>query len=104
MNIFEVIGVASIISILGAIICAFVLWVKDEFIPEIVYTYRRKHRFDKPPIAKCYCRDCKNWNPSTGECDDHCNSRRMGAGWFCCFAEPASKEEIAKREKENNYD
>lgn len=42
MNILEIIGVASIVVILGSVVCVFVLWVKDEFIPEIVYTHRRK--------------------------------------------------------------
>lgn len=26
-----------------------------------VYRYEYKHRFDKPPLAACYCVDCKHY-------------------------------------------
>ena len=62
-----------------------------------VYAYKVKHRFDKTPIAKCYCRDCEYWQVrdnfvssfQTGECrifnrynEDYC---------FCYYATPRKK-------------
>ena len=100
MNILELTGLVSIVGIIGAIIWFIVGLVKTIIIPNIAYTYRLKHRFDKPPIAKCYCKDCKLWNPYTGACNESHNNRLMAAEWFCCFAMPASTEEITRREKE----
>ena len=54
--------------------------------------YRIKHRFDKPPTAKCYCVDCIHHDDETNRC------WRFGATtkeyrttadyWFCWEAEP----------------
>lgn len=30
-----------------------------EKIDDLIWTYQYKHRFDKPPTAKCYCNDCE---------------------------------------------
>lgn len=46
-----------------------------------------KHRFDKPPIAKCYCIDCKHHDMQTDLC--HRDGRRHTANTeFCSDAEP----------------
>lgn len=95
----EWIGAISII-VIAAFITYFVIFAIKEAIERYIYQYKYKHRFNKPPTAKCYCRDCIRWNSETGECGDHCNSRRMGADWFCCFAEPLSKTQS----KEMNND
>lgn len=84
--------VISIIIILGAKITGLV--------EEFTYQYQYKHRFDKPPIAACYCRDCNKWDPIDGKCSDHCNSRYMADCWFCCFAEPLTKNEAKDRDKQ----
>lgn len=45
-----------------------------------------KHRFDKPPTAECYCKDCRQH----GE-DNQCfkfNGKRTADEWFCWDAEP----------------
>ena len=31
--------------------------------------YKRKHRFDKPPVAKCYCKDCLYYRKDYNSCD-----------------------------------
>ena len=54
------------------------------FTEKIKYNHKIKHRFDKPPAAKCYCIDCKN----------HIEERCSITGWivpdnyFCGSAEP----------------
>ena len=89
-------GLAYLIVVIATVITMGYLFIR-ELIEKAIRTHRYKHRFDKPPTAKCYCHDCKKWDPDSGECFDPCNSRYMGDSWFCCFAEPASKEEIARR-------
>lgn len=59
---FMIVGFIVIICIMLIMIPIIVCDIKDL----IVKTYRAckrkseiKHRFDKPPVAKCYCIDCK---------------------------------------------
>lgn len=57
-------------------------------ISALIWKYRYKHRFDRPPLAKCYCRDC--WHNKDG-----CSCKRNhGDDWFCGDAEPLSAEEV----------
>lgn len=94
-DILAFIGGASLIGM--AIIVLTVLWdICREWVRKIKYNYRVKHRFDKPPIAKCYCVDCKQHDNETGRC------WRFGAttkeyictadNWFCWEAEPRGKD------------
>ena len=53
-----VVGVGTVI---GVCVCLAYL-VIDGIISGVKilkYRYKEKHRYDKPPIAKCYCKDCK---------------------------------------------
>lgn len=53
--------------------------------------YEYEHRFDKPPVAKCYCIDCVKWDPETHECGA-LNNRHTADSWFCWQAEPGRRE------------
>lgn len=58
-----------------------------------VYAYKVKHRFDKPPLAKCYCRDCEYWqiqDSDTAKC--RIVDRYTGDNWFCRDATPRKKD------------
>lgn len=46
-----------------------------------------KRRFDKPPLAKCYCVDCDSYEPETGECEAH-DGWLVADNWFCWSATP----------------
>ena len=50
--------------------------------------YRRKHKFDKTPTAKCYCVDCKYWKKKDGR--DYCIyfDRETADCFFCSMADP----------------
>lgn len=61
-------------------------------IGNIKYTFKIKHRFDKPPTARCYCIDCK-YHCTDGKCVEGFTSRYMGDSWFCCFATPKESEQ-----------
>lgn len=67
-------------------------FIKDK-IDEAKHVYRYKHRFDKPPIANCYCVDCKNYNVETHRCYGfHEDSNRLVAdNYFCYRAEPRKR-------------
>lgn len=82
-----------------AIIGAFILWLFIMFIVSSIgeclkerahrkkIEYIQKHRFDKPPLAKCYCIDCISWNKETQECCVH-PGWYTADNWFCREAYP----------------
>ncbi len=59
------------------------------------YLYRVKHRFDKPPTAKCYCRDCARHDNESGRCYKF-KEWLTADCWFCWDAEPRKKEDEDK--------
>lgn len=61
----------------------------DDYLTKKKYKHKRKHRFDKPPLAKCYCKDCKNYG--TGIYHDQCyrlDGYHVAENYFCWAAEP----------------
>ena len=77
VNTFTVMGFIVTICVV-----LFVLWIVICFIAETAKTiyrmiktkYMIKHRFDKPPVAKCYCLYCK-YAEYFG--DDRCGKCRL---------------------------
>lgn len=76
-------------GVLLAFLVASLALLKDFVSDQIVmakYRYKRKHRFDKDPIAKCYCIDCIYYMSESEVC------RRLGKYMidndFCSYAEP----------------
>ena len=98
LNILESVGAASLL-----LVGAFILWIIFLIVKDTVHksliARKIKKRFNKPPTAKCYCRDCEQWEPETAKCWDNCNSRLMAPDWFCCFAEPLTGDRFKEREK-----
>ena len=58
-----------------------------DFIKKLKWQYKYKHRFDKPPLAKCYCKDCRSYFEETGDCAAH-TGWKVADNWFCWCAEP----------------
>ena len=88
MSFFTLFGIISSIMVLVAIIMciiikAYYFFVKK--IEELKYDYKVKHRFDKPPLAKCYCKDCK-YHEDNGKCYSF-TKRHTEDNWFCSWAE-----------------
>ncbi len=86
--------VIGLVATLGIVVlfgmCAF------EFIKDKTYELKRrhqyKHRFDKPPVAKCYCVDCEYHDNKTGICWRFYDGERLtGDACFCYEAEPRKK-------------
>lgn len=87
------IGGLCLIGVILAIIAAAVIEIK-ELISKLKWRYKYKHRFDKPPTAKCYCRDCKQHGSETNRCYKF-DRWHTADNWFCWDAEPL---ETAPRE------
>lgn len=59
---FAIVGFIVIIFIMLIMILIIVCGIKDLIVKAFRACKRKseiKHRFDKPPVAKCYCIDCK---------------------------------------------
>ena len=82
------IGGCSVVMMFVLFLYGLFAIIKD-FIQVQIHKYKIKHRFDKSPIAKCYCIDCKN-------CKEEKHSGRwcyrfdrcVADNWFCWEAEP----------------
>lgn len=77
--------IVSAIVIVSLIVC----FIRDGIV-ELRWKYKYKHRFDKKPIAKCYCIDCK-WhgvNNDNNLCQLH--DKHFPNDWFCKDAKPKS--------------
>lgn len=88
MSFFTFFGmVASAIVLITIIMCIIIkaYYFIVEKIEELKYDYKVKHRFDKPPLAKCYCKDCKSYNRENERC--YRLNRSTADNWFCSWAE-----------------
>lgn len=96
-NLFASIGVLFSFAIFGFILIAIFDFIKEK-IDELKNYHRIKHRFDKPPIANCYCIDCKFYNREKERC--YRLNRSTADNWFCWNAEPIDVETAKQLESE----
>ena len=96
-SVFEFIGVITIIAVVLSALAVFYEFIKDE-IRDLKWEYKRKHRFDKPPTAECYCKDCiyyaVNEVNGAGSCKiGHIDKAwNIADSWFCWKATPYKKD------------
>ena len=67
------------------------------WIEQMITKYRIKHRFDKPPTAKCYCVDCTRHDNETGRCYrfEYASGYQCTADdWFCWDATPRKEVSV----------
>lgn len=89
----SLIGLFTLIAILAGVLAAMIDSIK-KLIKNKKRDYQVKHRFDKPPTAKCYCVDCVYYEPyevegsTMGKCCFNSN-RGFNDNHFCAMAEPA---------------
>lgn len=99
LKIFAFFGLMVIVGCVALVLYAFFEWVKEK-IGEMRWKHRYKHRFNRPPLAKCYCVDCKWWSKGSNEC------KQLGNGWctpdsgFCYRAEPKDLSQVRKENKQ----
>lgn len=97
-ELFTTVGAFVIIMMIVAMIFAVICAIRD-FIRERIWIYRYNHRFDKPPTAKCYCKDCSFYGDfeHTRLCKMH--NRSFADDYFCKDADPCKAESGLAREK-----
>lgn len=91
LDILAFLGICVCVLIVVAITKEFCEYVEDK-IQSIKYKHRMKHRFDGPPLAECYCHDCKTWyerddDSMIGKCIGFAN-KYTAADCFCKYAKP----------------
>lgn len=80
------IGAITCIVIIGSIIIFIIICIKKICL-NIYYKLKIKRRFNNPPLAKCYCKDCKKWDTETHRCYKF-DRWHTNEAWFCWDAEP----------------
>lgn len=90
----EWLGVVSLCILLSLAVIG-IYSVLYEWFNDLKRYYIIKHRFNKPPTAKCYCKDCKYHDDETKVCYRFGKTtgeyRCTADHWFCWEAE-ARKE------------
>lgn len=94
--IFEI-GVGFIALIGAFLIVSMVEHIKS-CVAHFRWQYKYKHRFDKPPMAKCYCYACENYgkngrfhDPTGNRCFAH-SGWHVADDWFCKDATPCKED------------
>jgi len=92
------VGAVVIILMIAAMIFAVICAIR-QFIRERIWIYKYNHRFDKPPTAKCYCKDCSFYGDFTNRriCRKH--KEFVADDFFCKDADPCEAESGLAREK-----
>ena len=92
INFFTLLGFVGFVLIAILAIQEFIDKAKYK-IRQAKWEYKYKHRFDKPPTAKCYCIDCDFQYKENGS---YICSRFSGINvaenWFCWLATPKEKD------------
>lgn len=84
------IGAAAMVVIFSFLVTAIYYEIK-ECIARLKRQYKYRHRFDKPPTAACYCKDCKRHNNENQECYKF-KGWRTADNWFCWDAYPLESD------------
>lgn len=95
---FTLLGAGTTLVIIGLSISMFWEWVKDQ-INMAIYSYKRKHRFDKSPTAECYCKDCVCYVGGEYPGCRLNNYKYVEDDFFCKKAEPRKHDPDKKKNK-----
>lgn len=94
----EYLAFFGFMCIFGIVIIVMILLSEfiEEKVKEAKWTYKRNHRFDKPPTAKCYCKDCIYYSQRNGHGKCKCGHIdqywNIADSWFCWQASPYSSD------------
>ena len=95
---FTAVGAVVIILMIVAVFLA-VIYAIRQFIRERIWIYKYNHRFDKPPTAKCYCKDCSLYGDFTSRSLCRKHKYHFSEDYFCKDADPCEAESGLVREK-----
>lgn len=99
LKIFAFFGIMALAGCVALVLYAFFEWVKEK-IGEMRWKRQYKHRFNKPPIAKCHCVDCKWWSKESNVCRQFSNGWCTPDNGFCYRAEPKDLSQVRKENKQ----
>ena len=97
-NGLAILGGGIILVTIGLSISIFWNWLRDQ-LSMAIYKYKRKHRFDRKPIAKCYCKDCIHNSYSAYPGCSLNNHKYVEDDFFCKKAEPRKHDPDKKKNK-----
>lgn len=95
---FTAVGAFVIIAMIVAMGFA-VIYAIRQFIRERIWIYKYNHRFDKPPTAECYCKDCSLYGDFTSRSLCRKHKSHFSEDYFCKDADPCEAESGFAREK-----
>ena len=76
--------------VMAILICCLTIVTIIDYIRKVYkgwkWRYEYEHRFDKPPLAKCYCNDCIYYK-NKRTCSIH-DGWHVADDWFCWDAQP----------------
>ena len=92
-TIYKILVVSGAVTIIACVLALIYggFYILKEFIVNLHWKYKYKHRFDKSPTAKCYCKDCELHHDS-GKCDLPGMGRYTPDDGYCYEASPLNKE------------
>ena len=95
---FTAVGFIVIGSVAIAMVLLLICGIK-QFIEGRIWNYKYNHRFDKPPTAKCYCKDCSFYGDFTSRSLCRKHKSFFPEDYFCKDADPCKAESGLAREK-----
>lgn len=96
INMLAGFGAVALIGGVIIILYMFYDWLKGRIL-NLRRIWQYKHRFNKKPIAKCYCIDCLDYDEKNKFC--RYLGRNVLDNTFCCWGEPdMSKKSNVKEE------
>lgn len=103
---WKVFGMFGIFAVAGIVIIF--MYTAFDALRDVVrqwrWQHRYKHRFDKPPTAACYCKDCKYHGTKYKDGSNACGlpgvDRYTPDDAFCYEAEPMTRKEAERRGKD----
>ena len=99
--------IVGICTISGVIICigSILFGAVMDIISNLKWQHKYKHRFDKPPTAKCYCKDCKYYIVDAAFnrcCRGHIEHWAIAENDFCWLAEPLKEDPELMQERSDD--
>lgn len=80
------------LALVVSFIILFLWFIGGEYVKDARYKYRQKHRFDKPPMAMCYCKDCTQRDEDHICLTGNIKGFKVADNWFCWRAEPIKRK------------
>lgn len=98
-SLFYVVGFITVLFMAAIVLFVLFSTIKN-WIDDAIFRYKYKHRFNKSPTAKCYCKDCTYHGNEEHPTMCRLLTRYTPLDGFCYKAEPIMYKEAKKMIKE----